>query len=98
MEDHQSHTVSTKTNVVIWISLLILTFLSVEASFAEFRWFAVGVALFIASAKALIVSIYFMHLKFDNKILAIMVAVTVLVFLTFIILTFFDYGFREPIV
>ena len=94
MEDHQSHSISTKTNIVIWISLLILTFLSVEASFAEFRWFAVGVALFIATAKALIVAIYFMHLKFDSKILSVMAAVTILVFLTFIILTFIDYGFR----
>ena len=94
MEDHQSHTINTKTNIVIWISLLILTFLSVEASFAEFRWFAVGVALFIATAKVLIVAIYFMHLKFDSKILSVMAAVTILVFLTFIILTFIDYGFR----
>ncbi len=98
MENHQAHTINNKTYIGIWISLLILTFLSVEASFAEFRWFAVGVALFIATAKALIVAIYFMHLKFDSKILSVMVAVTVLVFLTFIILTFFDYGFREPII
>ena len=98
MEDHHSHSISTGTNIIIWIGLLILTFLSVEASFAEFKWFAVGVALFIATAKSLIVAIYFMHLKFDNKILAVMVAVTVMVFLTFIILTFFDYGFRDPIV
>ncbi len=98
MENNHSHSISDKTYIFIWVSLLILTFLSVEASFVHFRAFAVGVALFIATAKAFIVAYYFMHLKFDNKIIGIMVLVTGIVFLTFIILTFFDYGFREPIV
>lgn len=94
MENHKPHSISTKTNVAIWVSLVILTLLSVEASYAEFRVFAVVVALFIATAKSLIVAAYFMHLKFDSKLITFMILITLVVFSTFIILTFIDYGFR----
>ena len=98
MENNHSHSINNKTYIGIWVGLLILTTLSVEASFVHFRTFAMGVALFIATAKAFIVGYYFMHLKFDSKIIGIMILVTGVVFLTFIILTFFDYAFREPII
>ena len=94
MENHKPHSISTKTNVAIWVSLVILTLLSVEASYAEFRVFAVVVALFIATAKSLIVAAYFMHLKFDSKLITFMILITLVVFSTFIILTCIDYGFR----
>lgn len=90
------HIVSYKTYTIIWVLLLILTTLSVLAVEVDFGTdaLAIGAALFIATVKSLLVAIYFMHLKFDKKVIAVMVTASFFVFVIFIVLTFFDYAFR----
>jgi len=94
MEKKNKHALKLRTYIFIWVALIELTILSVAAATVDFKAFAVAVALIIATAKSIIVAAYFMHLKFDTPILRIMVAVTLFVFTTFIILTFVDYAFR----
>lgn len=53
--------------------------------------FSVVTALIIASAKVTVVANYFMHLKYENKIIAVLVGVTLLLFIVFIGITIFDY-------
>jgi len=98
METKHNNALNFKSYIFIWIALLELTALSVAAATVDFKAFAVGVALFIALTKTFIVGAYFMHLKFDSKIITVMVLITLFVFLTFIVLTFFDYGFRHSVV
>ena len=98
MEKKHTHSLSIKSYIFIWLALLELTALSVAAATVDFKALAVGVALFIAIIKTFIVGAYFMHLKFDSKIITVMVLITLFVFLTFIVLTFFDYGLRPSIV
>lgn len=83
-----------KLNTIIWGSLYALTIISVWVTHFDLTTFSVFVALGVASVKAYLVAAYFMHLKFESKILSIMVIVTVLVFITFIILTLIDYSNR----
>ncbi|MFN8257974.1 MAG: cytochrome C oxidase subunit IV family protein [Bacteroidales bacterium] len=97
MENKHHQALNFKTYLFIWVALLELTALSVAAATVDFKALAVGVALFIAVIKSYIVGAYFMHLKFDSKILTAMVLITLFVFLTFIVLTFFDYIFRPTI-
>jgi len=94
MEKKHNHSLSFKAYIFIWLALIELTILSVAAATVDFKALAVGTALFIALTKSFIVGAYFMHLKFDSKIITIMVLITLFVFLTFIVLTFVDYGFR----
>ncbi len=94
MEKKHNHALKLKTYIFIWLALIELTILSVAAATVDFKSFAVAVALIIAMAKTFIVGTYFMHLKFDRVVIRIMVAVAVVVFFTFIILTFADYAFR----
>lgn len=94
MEKKHNHALKLRTYLFIWLALIELTILSVAAATVDFKAFAVAVALIIAIAKTLIVGAYFMHLKFDKIVIRVMVGVTLLVFLTFIILTFADYVFR----
>jgi len=54
----------------------------------------VTIALLIASIKATLVLLYFMHLKFDKKIYAVMVSGVLFIFTIVLIITFFDYYFR----
>ncbi len=94
MEKKHKHALKLKTYIFIWLALIELTILSVAAATVDFKALAVTVALIIAIAKSTIVGAYFMHLKFDSKILSVMVSITLVVFSTFIILTFVDYAFR----
>ena len=91
--NHQ-HIVPYKTYLYILLSLLVLTGLSVAVTSVELGPMAVTIALLLASTKSALVLVYFMHLKFDDKIFAIMVGLVLFVFVVVIIITFLDYLFR----
>lgn len=91
-ENH--HIVSYASNIKVWVVLLILTWLTITVAYLDFGKLAVAIALLIASVKAGVVLAYYMHLKFESKLLTVLLLVTMGVFSSFIILTFFDYAFR----
>lgn len=94
MEEHKQHIVEYLTNIYVWIGLAFLTIITIGVSELDLRMLTVAVALGVATVKASLVLMYFMHLRFDSKVLTVMVIVTMIVFLTMIIFTFFDYIFR----
>jgi cytochrome c oxidase subunit 4 len=61
---------------------------------ADLYTLTVLTALLIASTKAIVVALYFMHLKYDPKIYRIMLGVVLLLFAVFITLTLIDYLIR----
>lgn len=93
-EKEHHHIVSYASNLKVLIALLILTWITITVAYIDFGNLAVAIALLIATIKAVIVLAYFMHLKFDNKILVAFFVVTMAVFTSFIVLTFFDYAYR----
>lgn len=95
MEEHKQHIVEYLTNIYVWIGLAFLTIVTIWVSEFDLKMLTVAVALGVATVKAVLVLMYFMHLKFDSKILTVMVFVTMIVFLSMIIFTFFDYTFRS---
>jgi len=94
MSKEKHYIVSYLSHTWIWVALLILTFLTVASVTVDLKNFVVFAALLIATIKASLVVIYFMHLKFDSKILSFMLGLVMLVFVAFIVLTFVDYSFR----
>ncbi len=94
MEGHKHHIVEYLTQVKVWVALVLLTLITVATAEVDFAMLTVAVALTIASVKSTLVLLYFMHLKFESRILNIFVIVVMLVFLAMIIFTFFDYIFR----
>jgi len=88
-EEH--HIISYADNLKVWIALLFLTWLTITIAYITG---SVAIALVIATIKAGIVLAYFMHLKFDSRILTILLLVTMTVFSGFIVLTFFDFALR----
>ena len=95
MDEQKHHIVDYLTNIKVWVALAVLTILTVWVSEFDLATLTVTVALSIATIKAVLVLSYFMHLKFDSKILIIMVLVTLVIFLSMIIFTFFDYLYRK---
>lgn len=94
MKNHDNHISSYSLNWTVLLTLLILTTISILAVKLHFGAFTVAVALIIASVKAGIVLTYFMHLKFENLLLRLMVMGVFLLFAIVIVITFIDYYFR----
>lgn len=94
MSEHETHVVPYKSNVLIWIDLLIMTFVTIEIAQFNFQNLTVVIALLVASIKTYLVGYYFMHLKFENKMFRIFVGIMAFVFISFMAILFFDYSFR----
>ena len=77
-----------------WFSLLVLTAITVTAAGFDFGRMSIVVALVIATIKAGVVVAWFMHLKFEAKLIHIMLLLTIVTLVIFIGLTFTDTSFR----
>jgi cytochrome c oxidase subunit 4 len=93
-KEMQTHEVGYKTYISVWGALLILLGMTIAAAKIYFSNYSVLINLLIASMKALLVLMFFMHLKYEGLFLKSLVILT-LAALTFIIgLTFSDVWFR----
>ncbi len=92
--ENQHHIVPYRTYVVILLALLTFTALSILVTRYELGPLAVTAALMFAILKTTLVFLYFMHLKFDERIYGIMVSVVLFLLLIVIVITFMDYSFR----
>jgi len=88
------HTTGYRVYAGVLVILLTLTFISVFVVHLELKAWSVAIALTIASVKGTLVLAYFMHLKFDHVLFRILVSAVVLLFASFILLTFVDYAYR----
>ena len=59
--------VSRKIYVWIWLSLMVLTALTAAVSFVDLGDWSALVAMTIASFKALLVALFFMHLRYEHS-------------------------------
>ncbi|MEW6145461.1 MAG: cytochrome C oxidase subunit IV family protein [Thermodesulfobacteriota bacterium] len=65
-EEH--HITSNKTYIIVWVALMVMTAITVYVSYINFGMLNIVIALVVASIKASIVALYFMHLKFEDSI------------------------------
>ncbi len=91
---HEHHIVSPKVYVVILFALLLGTALTVWASFIDLGFWNPIIALAIATTKALLVVLFFMHVKYSTKLTMLTVGSGIFMFLTLISLTLADYFSR----
>lgn len=102
--EHEHHIVSPKIYIVILFALLAGTALTVLASYFDLgEWhIAPGVtlswnpvvALAIASTKAILVVLFFMHVKYSTKLTKLTVGAGIFTFLVLIGMTLTDYFTR----
>jgi cytochrome c oxidase subunit IV len=93
MSEHSSSPLT--TYVMIWIALLVGTALTVFAAHINLGPFNAAVALTIATAKALLVVLFFMHLRgASEKLLKLVVISTVFFLFILLALAMADYGTR----
>ena len=77
-------------------TLLVLTFVTVAVSWFDFGRFNLWIALAIAVFKASLVLLFFMHLKYDKPINAIVIIVSFALVALFIAITLTDTAQYEP--
>lgn len=89
-KDHVPHVLPLSTYFKTWGALMVLTVITVGASYVNFGPGNLVIAMLIATAKAATVSLVFMHLWYDHKFHGV-IFVSSLVFLgIFIAFTMFD--------
>jgi cytochrome c oxidase subunit 4 len=83
------------TYFAVWIALLAGTYITYEVSKIDLGVFNAAVALIIATTKALLVALFFMHLKgASEKLLKLVVISTVFFLFILLALSMADYGTR----
>lgn len=90
------HIVPVRIYVVIFLALLLGTGLTVAAAFLDFPWkFNTIVALTIAVAKATLVVLYFMHVRYSIRLVWVVVTSALFWMAILFALTFSDYLTRD---
>jgi len=90
----ESHVISYGRLVTIWLLLLSLTALTVWVSRLDLGVGHVWGSLAIASAKAGLVIAFFMHMRYEGRLLRWLLFVALLTLAIFIGFTFFDVLYR----
>ena len=90
--------IKTRTYVIVCVLLILLTFLTVGASFfhIEGRWHII-IGLTIAFCKASLVVLFFMHVLISSRVTWIVILVSCFWLLLLLALTFTDYSTRDTI-
>jgi cytochrome c oxidase subunit 4 len=88
------HIVSPKIYLAIFLSLMVGTGLTVWAAFQNFGAFNIVIALGIASVKATLVVLYFMHARYSPKRTQLVIVCSVFWLAIMLALTLADYSTR----
>ncbi|MFB3916874.1 MAG: cytochrome C oxidase subunit IV family protein [Terriglobales bacterium] len=59
--------VGKKTYILVWAALMVLTALTGAVSFIDLHQWSSPVAMAIASLKAILVALFFMHLRYEKQ-------------------------------
>jgi len=89
------HILPLSTYLSVGAALLVLTVITVAVSQFQLGEWNLIVAMTVATIKATLVLLFFMHLKYDNKLYAIAFLVAVTFLAVFIVLTMLDTMTRD---
>ena len=96
-ESHQPHILPLQVYINVFIALLAFTTITVTVSYLDFGAYNLLVAMIVAVIKAGLVALYFMHLRYDNKLYMVAFLLSIFLLGVFIILTMFDTLRRDEI-
>src|SRR5215831_12099926 len=87
---HKPHVLPVRVYAGVWLGLLVLTFITVRVSYFNFGIMNLIVAMGVATLKASLVVLFFMHLKYDEKFNAIIFVASLIFLGIFFTLTLAD--------
>jgi cytochrome c oxidase subunit 4 len=63
-----SHVVSVRTNTAVFVALLALLLVTIAAAYLPLGRWHLGVALAVATAKAILIGLFFMHVLYRSRV------------------------------
>jgi len=97
LADHKGYIVSLSTYLTVGTTLLVLTAVTVMVAQVDLGSWNVAAALGIACLKASLVALIFMHLRWANRLYAVILVLAILFLSVFIVFTMFDTKYRAVI-
>jgi cytochrome c oxidase subunit 4 len=82
------------TYLSIWFGLLVLTGVTVTVAGLNLGNLSVLGAILIAAVKSTLVVLFFMHIKYEDRVFKIMLGVAIITLVVIMVLTFIDVSFR----
>ncbi|MDE1178673.1 MAG: cytochrome C oxidase subunit IV family protein [Edaphobacter sp.] len=93
-EHSEHHIIGPGTYILVYVSLLILTGLTVAAAFVDLGILNPVLAVGIACVKGTVVILFFMHVFYQSKLIKLTVTAGFFTFLVLITMTLSDYMSR----
>lgn len=93
-EHAEHHIVSPLEYTYVFATLLVFTGITVGAAYVDLKWLNPVIALGIASFKAVVVILFFMHVKYQSKLIKMTVGAGFFTFFVLIMMTMADYMSR----
>ncbi len=91
-----AHVMPVPTLLAVFLVLMVLTVLTVMATWVDLGGWNLAIAMGIATIKASLVALYFMHLRYDHPFNALLFVVALAFLATFIALTLIDTLEYQP--
>ena len=88
---HEEHVVSTRIYLGVFAVLLLLTVLNVGASFLSLGAFNGAIALTIAVVEAVLMVLFFMHVRYSSRVLKLTIVAGVFTLAVLMTMSMSDY-------
>ena len=95
MNEKDKNITGYRTYFIVWVCLLILTAATVAVSNLKLGKHGALTSIFIASVKAGLILLFFMHLKYERFLIKAMLLLTIMTIAVIVGLTFSDVWFRH---
>lgn len=82
------------TYILIWLGLLMLTGVTITVAGLNLGTLSVLGAIVIAAIKSTLVVLYFMHIKYEDRVFKIMLGLAIFTLVVILALTFADVSYR----
>jgi cytochrome c oxidase subunit 4 len=82
------------TYLMVWVGLLLLAALTITVASLHLGGFSVMAAIAIATVKGTLVLLYFMHLRYEDRVFKAMLLLALFTLATILVLTFADVLLR----
>lgn len=93
MSAHQ-HVIPVRTNLIVFGALLGLLVLTIAAAYVNLGVLAIPVAMTIATVKAVLILLYFMHVRYSAKLVWVFSGAAILWLFILLALSLNDYAVR----
>src|SRR5579875_3579458 len=90
-EHSEHHIVTPVQYALVFITLLVGTAVTVGAAYVDLRWANPVIALAIACFKAVVVILFFMHVKYQSRLVKLTVGAGFFTFLILVTMSLLDY-------